>query len=145
MGKEYNRDTKRKRAQNAHTSVFVGFPGVYIESEQKKEKCIYMRKSALPRSVILTWELLLFIRELKLKNKNIFCLLTIISDSDIIIKLNNSVHTLGCRQVVRQRTLTPLFRGFKSFHPNHNCTEILIQISVQLFYAKRLYSTRFRE
>ena len=27
----------------------------------------------------------------------------------------------------------------------HNCTEILIQISVQLFYAKRLYSTRFRE
>ena len=89
-----------------------------------------MRKSALPRSVILTWELLLFIRELKLKNKNIFCLLTIVSDSDIIIKLNNSVHTLGCRQVVRQRTLTPLFRGFKSFHPNQqssrNCVSFFV-------------------
>ena len=79
-------------------------------------------KSALLRSVILTWELLLFggiCSQIKLKNKNIFYLLTIASDSDIIIKLNNSVHTLGCRQVVRQRTLTPLFRGFKSFHPNH--------------------------
>ena len=78
-------------------------------------------KSALLRSVILTWELLLFFgicSQIKLKNKNIFYLLTIASDSDIIIKLNNSVHTLGCRQVVRQRTLTPLFRGFKSFHPN---------------------------
>ena len=28
------------------------------------------------------------------------------------------MQTLGCSQAVRQWTLTPSFRGFKSFHPN---------------------------
>ena len=32
---------------------------------------------------------------------------------------------MGCRQVVRQRTLTPLFRGFKSFHPNQMKTRCI--------------------
>ena len=27
--------------------------------------------------------------------------------------------TLGCRQAVRQRTLTPSLPGFESLHPNH--------------------------
>ena len=38
-----------------------------------------------------------------------------------------------------------LFNVIYFVQDSHNCTEILIQISVQLFYAKRLYSTRFRE
>lgn len=57
---------------------------------------------------------------------------------------------MGCRQVVRQRTLTPLFRGFKSFHPNQiktRCnasgflffkyrTGMLILVHVKLEYEK---------
>lgn len=34
------------------------------------------------------------------------------------VEYNINVDTLGRRQVVRQWTLTPLFRGFKSFRPN---------------------------
>ena len=72
---------------------------------------------------------------------------------DIINKsLNNRWQNeiLGCRQVVRQRTLTPLFRGFKSFHPNQmktRCnasgflffkyrTGMLILVHVKLEYEK---------
>ncbi len=72
---------------------------------------------------------------------------------DIINKsLNNRWQNeiLGCRQVVRQRTLTPLFRGFKSFHPNQmktRCnasgflffkyrTGMLILVHVKLKYEK---------
>ena len=48
-------------------------------------------------------------------------------------------------KMAEYRTICTESTVFESLSVRHNCTEILIQISVQLFYAKRLYSTMFRE
>lgn len=71
--------------------------------------------------------------------KKTFLVLTFLLLRGIIYKHIKTINILGCRQAVRQQTLTLPFRGFESFHPNQKSRMYFIRDFNFSLFTTQLY------